>query len=97
MLRACKQRFRLRSFYHASLMHHRNPVGDALQLADVMRDKQQRHSQLFFQRQQLVEHLAAQRRVNGTCRLIGNEQLRPETKRKRHHTRCFIPPLSSNG
>ena len=60
-------------------IHHGDPVRDARDDAEVVRDQDQRHAELALQLRQQVQDLRLDRDVERGGRLVGDDQLRART------------------
>ena len=62
-------------------VHHRDPVGDVADDAEVVRDEEIGELELVLEVLEQVDDLRLDRDVQGRDRLVGNDQLRPQRER----------------
>ena len=74
-----------------ALQHHADPVGDAPDDAEVMRDEQHRHAQAFLQFLQQLQDLGLHGDVECRGRLVGDQQVRFVGERHRDHHALALP------
>jgi hypothetical protein len=70
---------------NAPVLQHNNAVGHFGDEAEVVRDQEQRHSGFCLQLVEEVHDLALHRRIERSCRLVGDQQRRPARHRLRDH------------
>jgi hypothetical protein len=64
----------------AAEIHHRHPVADVLDDAEVVRDEEVRQAELGLQRREQIEDLRLDGHVEGGYRLVTDDQLGPQGK-----------------
>ena len=72
-----EQRLGLGRLDHAAGMHHRHPIGETPDDAEVMGDEQHRHAALLLQGFQKTQNLEFDGDIKCCGRFVGNQQIRP--------------------
>ncbi|MCM8735514.1 hypothetical protein M5E06_15250 [Azospirillum sp. A1-3] len=83
MLRVSEQRLALRDLDVAPQIHHRNPMADAADHGEVVREEQVRDAELHLQIHQQVDHLCLHRDIKRRHELVADDQLGVQRERPR--------------
>ena len=85
MLGVGEDRLGLAGLDDLALEHHADPVGDALDDAEIVGDEQQRHAEALLQVGEQRQDLRLHRHVEGGGRLVGHQQVRLAGERHGDH------------
>ncbi len=85
MPRRAEQLEHVRGLDDAAGIHHRDPVGDLGDHAEIVGDHHDRHAELALERQKQVEDLRLGRDVERRGGLVGDQKLGPAHQRHRDH------------
>ena len=85
MPRRAEQLEHVRGLDDAAGIHHRDPVGDLGDHAEIVGDHHDRHAELALERQKQVEDLRLGRDVERRGGLVGDQELGPAHQRHRDH------------